>query len=656
MAVSKNNNSNSSASADSNAGFKTVAFGFDKNDVTMYIASLRKKMKQMEEEFDQKLNLAIENPAASNEALKRERENIRAEMEKTWSDKINDRNIIIKQQQRDLDEATKEAEDLKVKNETLRSQLSSAISAAAAANANRRPGEAVEGNPEEVSKANAEVLAQAEENKALAEEYKSRTERYKKLAEEYQAELVQFKSNADQFKDNALQYKDNAEQHKKNEEMYKANAEQYKASAERYKEISEKYKTVSEQYRENAESYKAAAAHYKEWAEKYKSQVEKCQTAAKTMYEKLKNSMAAISELAGSSVSEGESAWDNVSGITFEEIPYIPFESIKEPETVDIAEPEPIEITEPQPVEIIEPELAQPEELSIDHLAAELEAVETEPAEVSAAKAMEEKAAKVQVPEIDLTADIAIAEETAIKEEPAADNSAAAAVDDELSSLMADDDLGSLMADDDLASIVEEVPAPDPAQSSKSKKPKKQEKPKEVAAITQPFDPFAEEDDDLSTLLADPSAESVIRPAGDKSSATDDFADLLAADDNDISDDLKDFLITDDSEKIDTGSDLDPNLLSNMVIDPTEGDTGADLNEMLQEKSANEYSQFGDLFVSPAEDPDNRFDIKADNGDSIDELKGDVLPGKKADSKKEADPFDFTFNDESDDDDMSTDL
>ncbi|MDE6579705.1 MAG: hypothetical protein K2K41_04145, partial [Ruminiclostridium sp.] len=78
MASAKNN----TTAGDSTGGFKTVAFGFDKNDVTLYIASLRKKMKQMEEEFEDKLSQALENPAASNEALKHEREVIRAEMEK----------------------------------------------------------------------------------------------------------------------------------------------------------------------------------------------------------------------------------------------------------------------------------------------------------------------------------------------------------------------------------------------------------------------------------------------------------------------------------------------------------------------------------------------------------------------------------------------
>ena len=50
MAVQKNTTNNNEGS-----GFKTVAFGFDKNDVTMYIASLRKKMKAMEESYEQKI-------------------------------------------------------------------------------------------------------------------------------------------------------------------------------------------------------------------------------------------------------------------------------------------------------------------------------------------------------------------------------------------------------------------------------------------------------------------------------------------------------------------------------------------------------------------------------------------------------------------------
>lgn len=650
MAISKNNNAaNNNANVD--GGFKTVAFGFDKNDVTMYIASLRKKMKQMEEDFDQKLSLAMENPAASNEALKHERENIRAEMDKIWADKINDRNIIIKQQQRDLDEVTKRAEDLKIKNEALRGQLSSAISAAAAANANRKPGAENEEDSKEVAKANADVLAQAEENKALAEEYRSRSEKFKKLAEEYQAEIVQFKSNADQYKQNALQYKENADQHKANEETYKANAEQYKALADQYKENAEKYKAAADQYKSNAEKYKVAADQYKEWAEKCKAEIDKLQAGAKNLYEKLKGSLEPIAELAGTTASEGEKIWGTVSGIAFEEMPVVAVEAVQEPEAVDVAEPEPVQISEPAPVDIIEPEIIDLEEpKSIDELSAQLESVASESAEANAAAKIEEQRANAKAAEEALAAEINVPDEHVnieVKEEPAADNS--------LSGLESND-LGDLLADDDMASIVEEVPAPAPALKGKGKKTKKEEPKSQPVAAAEPFDPFADDDDDLSSLLADPSAESVIRPVNSQTSATDDFADLLAANDNDISDDLKDFLISENNEKPGTGGDLDANFLSDMVIDPNDTDLNGDLGEMLQEKASSEYSEFDDLFVSPTDDPDNKFEIHAENSDSIEELKGDALPGKKAENKKAEDPFDFTFNDESDDDDMSTDL
>lgn len=123
MAASKNN-----SSAESNGGFKTAAFGFDKNDVNMYIAGLRKKMKSMEEEFEQKLASALENPAASNDALKHEREVIRAETEKIWGEKLNERNNILKQQQARISELEQELKINKDKVESLRTQLAAATS------------------------------------------------------------------------------------------------------------------------------------------------------------------------------------------------------------------------------------------------------------------------------------------------------------------------------------------------------------------------------------------------------------------------------------------------------------------------------------------------------------------------------------------------
>lgn len=129
MASTKNANNAASSSNDA-GGFKTVAFGFDKNDVTMYIAKLRKKMKEMEEEFEQKLNQALENPAVSNEALKHEREVIRAEMEKQWNDKILERTSIIKNQQEQINELEKQLSEKSAAVDSLKAQLAAATSSA----------------------------------------------------------------------------------------------------------------------------------------------------------------------------------------------------------------------------------------------------------------------------------------------------------------------------------------------------------------------------------------------------------------------------------------------------------------------------------------------------------------------------------------------
>lgn len=127
MASSKNANNTVSNSAGNEAGgFKTVAFGFDKNDVTLYIASLRKKMKAMEEEFEQKLAQALENPAVSNDALNHEREVIRAQMEKQWNDKIVERTSIIKSQQEQINELEKELAESNNTIQLLQTQLSAA--------------------------------------------------------------------------------------------------------------------------------------------------------------------------------------------------------------------------------------------------------------------------------------------------------------------------------------------------------------------------------------------------------------------------------------------------------------------------------------------------------------------------------------------------
>ena len=130
MASTKNTNTTNTPAPASNdaSGFKTVAFGFDKNDVTLYIASLRKKMKAMEEEFEQKLAQALENPTASSEALNHEREVIRSEMEKQWNDKILERTSIIKNQQEQINELEKQLSERNETVSSLKAQLAAATS------------------------------------------------------------------------------------------------------------------------------------------------------------------------------------------------------------------------------------------------------------------------------------------------------------------------------------------------------------------------------------------------------------------------------------------------------------------------------------------------------------------------------------------------
>lgn len=128
MASTKNNNTTSNNNANESGGFKTAAFGFDKNDVNLYIANLRKKMKSMEEEFEQKLANALDNPAASNEALKHEREVIRSELERSFNDKIRERTSIIKSQQKQIDDLRRQLSESNEKVESLNAQLTAAMS------------------------------------------------------------------------------------------------------------------------------------------------------------------------------------------------------------------------------------------------------------------------------------------------------------------------------------------------------------------------------------------------------------------------------------------------------------------------------------------------------------------------------------------------
>ena len=140
MASTKKANNTNNASNDAGAGFRTATFGFDKNDVTLYIASLRKKMKAIEDEYEQKLIQAQENSAESNDDLKREYAIKLADKEKQWNDKIlehtstinnqqeqiNNQQDQIKKQQDQINQLEKQLSERDKTIDSLKTQLSAA--------------------------------------------------------------------------------------------------------------------------------------------------------------------------------------------------------------------------------------------------------------------------------------------------------------------------------------------------------------------------------------------------------------------------------------------------------------------------------------------------------------------------------------------------
>lgn len=125
MASNKNTN-NTDLEA---GGFRTATFGFDKNDVTKYITALRKRMKSMEEEYEQKLAKAAENPTVSGDVLMREREAIRSEMEKQWNEKLLEHTSVINNQQTQISELERKLTESNRTIESLKAQLSFSTSA-----------------------------------------------------------------------------------------------------------------------------------------------------------------------------------------------------------------------------------------------------------------------------------------------------------------------------------------------------------------------------------------------------------------------------------------------------------------------------------------------------------------------------------------------
>lgn len=545
MASSKNNSN--STNADSTGGFKTVAFGFDKNDVTMYIASLRKKMKQMEEEFQDKLKEALDNPAASNEALKHEREVIRSEMEAMWGDKLNERNQILKQQQNQINELEESVHEKDKIIDALRAELSAA---------NSENGD------------NGEINARA------AKAYVQFTTTLRSITSSLQNTLQTVERTWKGDFEDAINEIEASEEG--NKHLAAANEQQAAAAP------APPVASVPEPIAEAAPVPAPVTA-----------------SAADTSTQE-----AAVEEIKPDTDSENAKKKTRAAKKAAKEAqaPAPTHEPVKVPfEPFDFGD------EEDDPLKGIIADISDDAPVEVP-----IKTPETQPKE----------AAYEETPDVP---DPVQAEE--VIEETAADS-----LDDF-------GDLGDLLAE----------PAPKPAPAKKPTAPTPEKR-------TPPPAPKMAVDDDLSALLADDPADNDIKASDEVVGATDDFADLLA-EGSGKPDFGEDFLITEDEPAVIKGDDLDVSLLSDMVIVPGEDNNG-DLGKMLKEQEANEYAQFGDLFVAPAGDDDTIGfqNIKAEEPDNEDDLFAASPNAPKKAEKNEDDLFDFSFlSSDDDEDDMSTD-
>lgn len=107
--MAQNTNKTTGAGNDGN-GFKTAAFGFDKNDVTMYIATLRKKMKAMEEEYEQKLSEAVITARNATDSSAAVADKAASDVEKEYQEKLTQREGTIMELQRKVERLEADAE------------------------------------------------------------------------------------------------------------------------------------------------------------------------------------------------------------------------------------------------------------------------------------------------------------------------------------------------------------------------------------------------------------------------------------------------------------------------------------------------------------------------------------------------------------------
>lgn len=601
MASAKNNNNNSTG--DSTGGFKTVAFGFDKNDVTLYIASLRKKMRQMEEEFELKLSQALENPAASNDVLKHEREAIRSEMEKMWADKLNERNIILKQQQQRISDLEKQISE---NNETIVS-LKTQLSAVTA----------------DDSATDSSVLSA-------------------RAAKAY----MQFSNVLNAMQKSIIQTLEKMDATWKGEFVEEIAAIENDEAARRALQAS----VINA-----APAAQAAAPAVEKPAEIVRSEPvtkpeEKTVTAEPAVLPKEEPEKETKPAAEPAQLSDVEIKTDPVSDILDEPaFSDVDRSAVKEKEKLikkkadkKPAEPAP-EVKAPAAPAVSAPAaapmsfddfLAQDEDDPLKGIIADMgedtssSFFETPAVEEMPAIAAESKPAPVK--------EAAPAPTPVSAPVPAPAPAPVETMDSEFGDLLADDsnmddDLMGLMADADQAPPTPK-PAPKPA-AAPAPTPSK-------PAVPKPVPPKIDIDDDLSSLLADDSDNNDIKPIDSSVIATDDFADLLLGKSDDVD---SDFIITGNDSKNIKGDDLDVGLLSDMVMDSKDISVNGDLGIMMEEQERKELEQFGNMFVTEA-----------------DESNAPIFPEepeKKKPKRDEDNPFDFSFldADSDDEDDMSTD-
>lgn len=599
---------NSNQNAESNGGFKTVAFGFDKNDVNMYIASLRKKMKNMEEEFEQKLSSALENPAASSDALKHEREVIRAETEKLWGEKLNERNQILKQQQVRINELEDELRINKEKVASLRTQLAAATS---------------DSNSDGVISARA-AKAYMQFTRELRFISSSVEKTLEKMEQQWRGE---FETTA-----NETEVAETA--------AYTPQAAEAPAISSETTPASTPINTSSD-----AQANVPVNSSVKTWSEALKLDEEKGDDSISSLIADTSDSDGSgyVVDIAPQNKAVDKSAMDIDSDLLAEPLPEVPKPAAPTPAKTASPKPSAAPTAQHKQPEKAAAQVKKPE--TVPQVAAEAAAKTVAkrismpaPAAEAASKPVSEPAAHTAIEDVDIDLLLEESKEQLVPE---------AAVSDDFDSLLADDSLVFSPTDE---TPIHVTSAPE-AQTAASAAPvKKAEKAK----------PGIEMDDDLSALLAeDDLSDLLVAPADNTVGANDDFEKLMANSQTEI-DYGEDIFFTEDDNKVPKGEDLDAAFLSDIVINP--GENSEDLGEMLISQEKADEEAFKDMFVTAADETDRNDGLGINVGsidfgmDSADDLSAKAKAAKN--TKKDDDLFDFSFlaAESDDEDDMSTDV